>query len=463
MLISPIILVRLLPVEDFGRYREFLLYTGIFVSIAAFGINTSLLRFIPDRPESNWRFVSQASLMTLVSSLLVVGSMLVLNPLFDGGLVGVYAAPVACYVLLFVNLDFWESFWLASKHTRAVFAYTTGRLVARLVVVVTAAALTRDVNTIIWALVGLEAVRILMSFLFWRAQQAPTPPLVGSWREQLRFCLPFGASLVLVAFNRSMGSLFIAKSMGPVALAHYAIGTYVQPVLTVLRNSISDVLLPEMSAQSQKAQSDPLLLFRRTTVVTAILLFAAGVILARFADVFVTTLFSEKYRSAVPVLQIYLLVFVRESMDFGVPLRAINRTTLLLRSNLIAIVTNGALLTILLPSAGLPGAVVAFVISRSLEGLYLGWQTHRAYGVSVWALADWPDLAKVALAAALAAVVLYGSFWTDALGIIGALAGCFVYMLAYVALLVLLRVHAAGVLLQRARSLPRILLSRPHG
>jgi O-antigen/teichoic acid export membrane protein len=36
MLVSPIVLVRLLSVADFGRYREFLLYASILQSFAVF-------------------------------------------------------------------------------------------------------------------------------------------------------------------------------------------------------------------------------------------------------------------------------------------------------------------------------------------------------------------------------------------------------------------------------------------
>jgi O-antigen/teichoic acid export membrane protein len=88
ILISPMILVRLLAVEDFGRYREFLLYVGLASSIAAFGINSSLLRFVPGNAQTGWRFVNQAVLMTFISSVIVTGGMLILNTALNGALVG---------------------------------------------------------------------------------------------------------------------------------------------------------------------------------------------------------------------------------------------------------------------------------------------------------------------------------------------------------------------------------------
>ncbi len=60
VIISPILLVRLLTVEEFGRYREFLLYAGLLTTICAFGINNSLLYFIPSRPNSVRQMVRQA-------------------------------------------------------------------------------------------------------------------------------------------------------------------------------------------------------------------------------------------------------------------------------------------------------------------------------------------------------------------------------------------------------------------
>ena len=81
-LISPIFLVRLLTVADFGRYREFLLYAAILQAFAQFSINDSLLYCVPANPHSPWRLARQTALLTLCSSVLVVLVLVGLNLMF---------------------------------------------------------------------------------------------------------------------------------------------------------------------------------------------------------------------------------------------------------------------------------------------------------------------------------------------------------------------------------------------
>jgi O-antigen/teichoic acid export membrane protein len=453
VLISPIVLVRLLSVEDFGRYREFLLYATVLLNLSALGINSSLLRFVPDRPELKWHYVAQSAALTFATSVLITGSAWLLDIALGGKVLGEFAIAAVLYVLLFSNLDFWEFLWLAEKRKYAVLSYTTARVVARMTTVIAAAALSADVAVIVWSLVGLEAVRLAISLIAWRKRSQKTQAdTSGTWREQLSYCVPFAGSMVTAALNRSMGSLFIAKLLGPIALAHYAIGTYVQPVITVVRNSISDVLLPEMVSRERQGEADRLGLFRRTTVVTAIFLVGAGVVLGRYAEILVTTLFPEEYRPAVALFQVFLLVFLRDSLDFGVPMRAINRTSAIMHGNLLAMAINATLLVALLPTMGLIGAVWAFVISKFAEGYYLGIQLAKAYEMRFRDIAAWGDLAKVLLAAAIAALVLYGDFWTEHLGVFGVIAGALVFVLAFGVLLVVLGVPEITKLLHQVRS-----------
>lgn len=456
VVISPILLVRLLTVEEFGRYREFLLYAGLLTTICAFGINTSLLYFIPSRPQHVRQMVRQAVTMTFGTSVLVVGITVLADFIANGAILGHVALPVALYVLLFVNLDFWESYWLSLKRPVPVFAYTTGRLIARIVVVVTAASIWRDVMPIVWSLITLEALRITGSWIAWQRagrsidQTDRTTP-ESCWREQFSYCLPVGLALILVTLNKSLGNLFVTKTLGVVALAHYAIGTHIQPVIGVLRNSISDAVLPELAALKSSKGEGALALWRRSTVVSMILLTAAGAVLFEFAHTFVVTLFSASYEPAVLIFQIYLLVLVREVFDFGVALRAANKTAPIVTSSLFAILLNLALLVTVLPIWGLPAAALAFVISRWTEGLVLSRSTMRAYNIELKDLARWGDLGRIALAALLASVVFYGSFWTDYFGLAGVVLGSAVFMMLYVTLMLAFRVPEAVAILGRLR------------
>lgn len=433
----------------------------VLTGIAAFGINGSLLRFVPRDSLSGWRFVNQSIVMTLVGSTLVAVATLALNTIFDGALVGEYALPAVIYMWLFVNFDFWEALWLAERRPYSMWGYTTGRLLARITVVTVAAALAHDVYVIIWSLIGLETVRVLVAIHGWYGRNRVAPKGgSSSWAEQLRYCVPFGFALILGTLNKSLGGLFIAKLLGPIALAHYAIGAYVQPAVTVLRNSLSDVLLGEMASRGRDDKAGVLALWRRSTVVAFILLLASGVLLARFADTIVTTLFSDAYRPAVPVFQLYVLSLLRESFDFSVALRTIDRTAPMLRSNLLALLLNACLMLLMVPRWGLIGAVGAFVIAGLIEGTYLASQTLRAYQIGLRDLADWTDLLKTVAAAAVAAVLLYGSFWTDSLGLVGVVVASALYLLAFVLLLRLAGVREVAMFLRQAHGYSRSLLAR---
>lgn len=458
MVISPIILARLLSVTDFGRYREFLVYVNMLVAFSSLGINSSLLNFIPSDPSRGWRYVNQALLMTLASSSLVAVAALLLNAIFGGALLGEHAMAAVVYVWLFVNFDVWEALFIAEKQAYRVWRYTTVRLISRITVVTAAAALTRDVTTIVWSMVTLEGVRVLLSVRAWyiRNRAAPTGG-ASSWREQLGYCAPFGVALLLAMVNASIGSLFVTKMLGPAALAQYAIGVFAQPIITLMRNSLSDVLLGELAARWRNGQQEVLELWRRSTVATAILLVYVGVVLARFADTIVITLFSERYRPAVIVFQIFVLALLRETFDFGIPLRARNRTAPILRSNLLSLILNAGLMSLMVPAWGLIGAVTAFVISRMVEGTYLAAQAMRVYEVPLSEMARWRDLGKIVVAAVIAASLLYLPFWDGFLGFVG---GSLVFGLAFLWLLRLAAIPELIVALRRAHSYSRSLLAR---
>jgi O-antigen/teichoic acid export membrane protein len=450
MLISPIFLVRLLDVADFGRYREFLLYGSILQAFAQFSINDSLLYCVPANPGSPWRVARQTAVLTFGSSSLVVLVLVVLDTASGGALVHGYLVPLVAYTLVSVNLDFWEYFWLANGRAQPVFIYSAARLATRIVVVVVTAMLTHDFHAVIWALVALEGVRFAAAafamVIFDRSRLEP--PLREPWRDQVRFCLPSGTASLLASLNRNISSVIVARLLGPAALAQYAIGRFGEPVVTTLRNSTSTVILPEMVRKDRSAASGgaALELWQKATVINAIMLFPVVVLVTRYAEPLVTMVFGASYATAAVVMQVYMLVVVRECFDFAPALRAINRTRGLVESNVAGLITCAVAMFLLIPVRGLVGAMFAFVIASYVDASWLAWRTCLAHRVGVKQLVPWKSIAKTALAAAIASLLIVSSVWTEVFGRAGIAIAGVVYLAAFALLLQLMRIPEAMVL-----------------
>lgn len=447
MLISPVVLVRLMSVVDFGRYREFLLYASLLQSVAMFSINDSLLYFIPAHPRSPWRIARQTTLLMLASSCLVVAALALADRLVPGGLVRGHLGALVAYTLLAVNLDHWEFYWLAQGRPLAVFAYSGVRLGARVAVAIGAAAVSGAVDAIIAALIALEGLRLVIALVCFRAwdRSAHEPPVPGGWRGQLAFCVPSGLASLLAMLTRNLSSVVVARILGPAALAQYAIGRFGEPLVVTVRNSLSSVVLPEM-VRKDRARGAPLALWRKATTVNAIFLLPVVVFVARYAEPLVTFAFGARYREAAVVLQIYLLVVVRECFDFAPALRAANSTRPLVASNVAALLAGAAALALLLPTWHLAGAMLAVALAAWIDCLWLAWQTHRLYAVGLRELVDWRSLGATAGAALLAGTVLLSDFWTREFGRAGMVPAACAFVPAYAVLLSVLRVREYGVI-----------------
>ncbi len=456
MLVSPVVLAHLFSVEDFGRYREFLLYAGILQTIAAFSIPDCLLYFVAAHPESPWRVVKRAVLLTACSTTTVALVLLVGNRVTHGAFVGPYGWPLAAYTLVAVNLDFWECFCVARRRTFAVFAYSGGRLAARLVVVVVMALVTRRIWTIIWALVAVEGLRLLVSAIVARraASRAREPPLSESWRGFIRFCVPFGTAAVIALLSRTVSSLAVVKLLGAAALAQYTIGQFGEPVVLAIRNSISAVVLPEMVRRGRVARESPLALWRQATAVNAIFLFPIAVVVARYALPLIVSVFGAGYAHAAPVMQVFMIVVLRECFDFGSAVRAAGKTAPLVVSNTAALVTCAGLSVALAPKYGIVGAMGAYAFASLVDAACLAVVTLRTYRIELRRLLPWGSLARVVIACMLASVTLFSVPPSGLSALLSVAAAGAAYVTVFVLALYALRVPEAFVLLDWLKRLP---------
>jgi len=454
MIISPIVLVRILTVADFGRYREFLLYGSLLQALAGFSFSQSLLYFIPLHPSSPWRVVRENASLTGIFSVSVVGVFVACDLVVPGGLVGPYLVPLVIYVLLYVNLDWWESFWVARHRPILVFSYTGGRLIARMLAVICAALVTKDVWVVIWTLIAFETLRVFGSFVAWRRADRSTfePPVGDIRRQQLMFCVPLGLATVLYLLGRNLGNVVIAKYLGAAALAQFAIGTYGEPIILALRDSVSSVVLVELVRLGERSR-DALALWYRTTVINCLLLFPVAAVVAWYAEPLVLKTFGAGYRPAIPVLQWYALVILRSCFDFAPLLRANNNTRPFIASCAVAALANALTLVVLLPTYGIVAAAVGLVVSSFAEAAFLALCVSRLYGIGGRALLPWSAVMTVSTCAAGAAAIAFGITYELRATLLGAALGSVLYAAVFAALLKATRLEEADMLLQRIRTL----------
>ena len=453
--LSPLILVRLMAVEDFGRYREFLVYATVLVSFAGFSVTDSLLTFIPRYPASTAGVIGYTTRLVLLSSSIVVAVAVLLDVLSGGALFAGFVWPLAIYILLFVNVDFWEWYWLASKRPVPVFVYSAARLLARMIVVVTAAAVSRNVEVIVWSLVGLEAVRLAGASWFWRrlSHVSETPLPSGFRSEQLGFCIPWGLAIMVGIASRNLGNIAVVKVLGAAHLAQYVIGLYGEPVITTMRNSISSVLLPEMVRRETTDPDQSIGLWRHAVVINCIVMFPIAIVCLRYADVLVNTAFGPAYAPAALVLQLFMLVVVRECFDLTLPFRARGKSVSFVRSGLTGLAVNAILLFLLVPRVGIVGAVLALIGGSVCEAIYLAGSLRQFLSTTYAELLPWRAIGCTVLAAIAALCVL----WSDRLLPLPAPAGAIVTIVAaaliYFMILRVTKVPEMAMLLEWGRRL----------
>ena len=414
-ILGPILLVRLLPVDQFGSYREFLLYSSVLVSLILFGIPNSLTYFIPRYPERERNWLTQTVLVTLAATLAAIVVVYLARDVLRANTSFDFVLSLQLYLFFFITLDHLEYFWLARKRTDLVLFYSLARLSARLGAVVLAAWLTEDANILIWALIGVEAARFAIVLCFGLVQRWFSLHLV--WKDlklQASYFVPLGVGGVFETLATYIGMLFVSVVMGPEALAMYVIGAFVLQIVNILRGTIADVIFPEIVGLRAADPRDMLPLWQKATIWYGVTLFPMAVLLFYYAEAFVTVLFTSAYAPAIPVFAVLSLMLYVNAFDFHLPLRARNANRHYVRGTILAALINVIAIYPLYLMVGLIGPAFAFLISRLAFTVYLGHHTIRLYGARLEEILPWPSIAKIFTSTLICApLLIFGKLIAD--------------------------------------------------
>jgi O-antigen/teichoic acid export membrane protein len=401
-LLSPLLLVRILDVPAYGQYQEFMIYATVLTVLCSFAVDSSLTYFLPRYPHRESAFVSQASVVTLVISTVVLSVLLVSKSLFLRVASYDFVAALAAYTFFFVNLNWIEYFWIAKRQPRKVLYYSAIRLVIRVGTIVLVAYCTRDVLTIVWSLVAVEALRVALVLMYFTRQKIFVRGMKRSELvDHLKFAGPIGTAALLQQASRNIGKLFIGSTLGPAALAFYATGSYLQPLVRVTRSGIEDAVYPEL-VRAHNESGGALRLWQRVNVLNCVLFFPASVLLVYYSEQIIITLFTSAYLPAVPIFSVYALYLVRRCFNTDVLLRTTGRSGFMLWGTSGALVINVVLIAILSRTLGMIGPAIAFILAELATEFYYANRTLRSMGLTFTGLADWASIARIILACVVA-------------------------------------------------------------
>ncbi len=435
MMLSPILLVRILDMEEYGRYRQFTVLAMFLIALAGFSITGNINYFVARSPRDAATYVTNSCFLLLLTTLVVSAVVAVGHAWIVPKEIMEHWLLLVAYVFLYVNLDLVTSYWLANKRSDAVLFYSLGQVILRLAAIVISAYVSGSVGTIFLTMVLLEAAKTSGLYIWLRRRKL----LHFRWdwpvlREQLHFIVPFGSGTMLYNVNENFGKLVVGGSLGPAPLAIYTIAAYQMPVLNILKSALSEVIFPDMVQRSGDDMLRGLKLWQRTNVIYFVAICPAWLLLTWFAEPLIRLLFTEAYVGATPYFQVLLLVMVRQCFDFSTPLRSVGHTAPFVSANAAGLVINVVISLVLLPRFGLWGPTVGLVACQLWLMLYLGWVVARKYRISLGQLLEWGKLLRVMLATVVSGLAMYLAGRAGSEGAMGILLQVAVFSVTYLAI-----------------------------
>jgi O-antigen/teichoic acid export membrane protein len=440
MFIVPLVNVRTLSVEEYGYYRQFWLIVETLTPMLLLGFSRSLLYYLPrqDTREERGAYITQTVIFLLAGSLIAMGIYWLMGQYLGEGLGAAARAfywRLCFFTLGWIGTDYMEVIFVAQERPLAQSVYHATAWGVQAAVVIAASYFSRDVSTIIWALTVYSALRLLFAIIY--TNRRYTLSFRGiSWqsvREQAHFAVPVGLAGIALILVSQTDKFIISRYMGREAFAIYSVGAFQVPLAGIIQSSIGSVTFPMISRYQKSgnivAMAD---LWRRATVKTTTLFFPMFVFLMLTARPFITILFTEEYAAATPVFMIYMLLFLRSSVETGAIIQAFNRTGFIFACFAIGFALNVGLGILLFKAIGRLGVPISAVFTMTMIGVVTLVYSARLVKMSVFDLFPTAEVAKRFAAAALPGAVLWLAYRKfPVTNIVQLLVACAIYTAMY--------------------------------
>ncbi|MGE5648428.1 MAG: lipopolysaccharide biosynthesis protein [Acidobacteriota bacterium] len=411
-ILIPLLLVRALDRFQFGIYKQVFLVVGTAQSVLPLGFAFSAFYFLPREKERRPAIVFHIALFNFCVGLTAMAVLLafpqILVALFGVAELERHAALIGILILVNISGAFLETVATANQDVKYSALFIVAAQFSKTVFMLAAAILAPSVRAVILAsiLQGVLQCAVLAWYLASRfpgVWRGPDWPLL---RTQWAYALPFGLSGLVFALQTDLPNYMVAKRFGPAGYAAYAIGCLQIPLLGLIYESMAGVMMPRLSFLQQRGDTREILLITvRAMRKWALFSLPVFFFLLVCGREFLVLLFTGRYEDSWPIFLVNLALIPAGLIPFDPILRAYAEHRYFpLRAEIVTTVALVVSLWIVLPRVGMLGAVVVVVACRVLERAVLAFRAATIVGFRMSDLPLLGDVARIAAAAACAAL-----------------------------------------------------------
>ncbi|HXN83410.1 MAG TPA: oligosaccharide flippase family protein [Myxococcales bacterium] len=405
----PLVLVRLLEPAQYGAYKQFFLVGQTILFTGQMGMTQSLFYFVPRGGPRRGVYVAHTFLVLSSLGFLLGAGLWLLAPYLAGWLgspdLGTLGLPLALYgggMLAAAPLE--GALISDGRVNGAAFAFTCSDALRTLSMVL--AAKLWGGHWVFWAAAAVACLRVAALWMLVARRAVPFQrPQRAALRAQLGFALPFAGATLLFIAQRYFSQYAVSVSFEPAIFALFTIASFHLPVVDIVFTPISEVLMVELGKPGVRAdRAASLRYWHEAMDRLASFLFPSAVGAWLLGGITLPLLFTHRYQGAVPLFRIATLEILLAVLPVDALLRAAGETRFLFAFNFVRLIATVGCVLLGVHFFGLAGALAGGLISESAARAIMLLRGRHFFGGPLRDLFDWPALARIAGAAAAAAL-----------------------------------------------------------
>lgn len=411
----PLLIVRFMPLDEVGTYREaFQIITNAMV-ILPLGFSMSAYYFLARETERRG-----AAILNILLFNFVVGGLaalaLFLYPQILGNLTKsaelTRLGPVIGLVIwIWVFSTFLETVAIANSEARAATYFIVFSSFSKTLLMGGAVLGFATVEAFIYAAMihGVIQTLILVWYLRSRFPGFWSQFDLAFFREQMKYAVPFGLTGILWIAQNDIHNYFVFYKFSAAEFAIYAYGCFQLPLIAMLSESVTAVLIPRMNTLQQVGDRDEMIrLTVRAMQKLAFFYFPIYVFMLITAETFVITLFTKQYLPSTSIFMINLTliplgIFVTDPIVRSY--KELGKLFLLTRVFVLTILIG--VLYFWLDQLSLTGVITIAVAALLIEKAIGESMVIRKLGLGIKDLHLLKDVGKIALISVFAGFITY--------------------------------------------------------